>query len=278
VAAVRIDAHQHYWKIARGDYGWITPELPLYRDFLPEHLRPDLERAGIAGTIAVQAAPTIEESEFLLSLCGACDDVLGVVGWVDIAAPDALSQYGRLAKLGKLVGLRVMIQDMDDPHRALDATCIRNLSAFAARKTPVDLLVTSSQLPVVVELLELVPGLHAVLDHLGKPPIAADALEPWATNVRTIARHANVFCKLSGMVTEARSPGWQMGDFVAYVGVVLDAFGMDRVMFGSDWPVCLTAASYEQVCEVLVHALVTHGWDAADERVWGSNASLFYGV
>lgn len=272
---MRIDAHQHYWRIDRGDYGWIGPELPvLYRDYGPSDLVPHLQKHNLDATIVVQAAPTLEETAYLLSLSDESETIAGVVGWLDLNDPDFLLHYQRFSKHPKYVGFRVMIQEIPDANRILEPHFIEALRYFAEHDVPVDLLVVSHQLAPVIELLDQVPGLRAVIDHIAKPRIADGVLEPWKSQMAAIAKHPNVYCKLSGMVTEADHNNWKREDFTSYIRHILEVFGADRVMFGSDWPVCLLAASYEDVVEVLTHSL-PETW-THDDRLFGLNAKGFY--
>lgn len=274
---MRLDAHQHYWKIDRGDYGWLTPEIPvLYRDFLPENLEPQLNKHQIEGTIVVQAAATLEETDYLLELSETEDTIVGVVGWLDIADPEYRSHYERFARHPKFVGFRVMIQDMPDASAVLEPTFVEALTYFAEIDVPIDLLVVSHQLEPVVRLLELVPGLRAVIDHIAKPRIRDGVMEPWQDQMRQIASHSNIYCKLSGMVTEADHSKWERSDFTAYITHVIEVFGSDRVMFGSDWPVCLLAATYDEVIDVLQAAIPASWTEAEQQRLFGLNAKEFY--
>lgn len=274
---MRIDAHQHFWKIDRNDYGWITPEIPvLFRDYLPSDLEPHLPKHGIGKTILVQAAPTIEETEFILELSETADFIAGVVGWLDFEDPTYKKQYERFCKHPKFIGLRVMIQEMEDPNTVLSPAYFEAFSYFAEQDVPVDLLVLANQLPQLVRLLERIPRLRGVVDHLAKPPIASGVLEPWRSHMAEIAQYPNICCKLSGMVTEAGRQGWKKEDFTAYVHATLDLFGAERVMFGSDWPVCLLAATYDEVVDILRQALQDRLPAEAIEAVFGANAAKFY--
>jgi L-fuconolactonase len=274
---MRIDAHQHYWKIDRGDYGWITPELPvLYRDYLPDDLRPHLQKHSLDQTIVVQAAPTLEETDYLLSLSEEEDSIGGVVGWLDLNDPDYRKHYERFSQHPKFVGFRVMIQEMPDASQVLKPHFVEALQYFAEKNVPIDLLVVSRQLASVVRLLELVPSLRGVIDHIAKPQIADGVLEPWRSQMAEIAKHPNIYCKMSGMVTEADHKHWRMNDFHAYIGHTLEMFGPGRVMFGSDWPVCLLAAEYDDVVDVLEQTL-PESWPESDKaRLFGLNAKEFY--
>ncbi|QSF46245.1 amidohydrolase family protein [Paenibacillus tianjinensis] len=274
---MRIDAHQHYWKIDRNDYGWITPEIPvLYRDYLPSDLEPHLQKHGISHTIVVQAAPTVEETEYILELSKHADSIAGVIGWLDLESPLFKTQYRQLCEHPKFTGIRVMIQEMDNPGILLSTPYIEALSYLAEEDLPVDLLVLADQLPQLIELLERVPGLRGVIDHLAKPPIASDRLEPWRTQMAEIAQHPGIYCKLSGMVTEAHPQGWTHEDFTVYVHEMLDLFGPERLLFGSDWPVCLQAATYDEVMDILRIALQDRLSPQEMEPIFGANAARFY--
>jgi L-fuconolactonase len=275
--SIRIDAHQHYWKIARNDYGWITPDIPmLYRDFLPEDLLPHLKEHHLNGTIVVQAAATLAETEYILSLSEASETILGVVGWLDFNDPAYREHFARFSSHPKFVGFRVMIQEMSDPNLILEPHFIEAFAYFAANDVPIDLLVVSHQLDAVVKLLKRVPGLRGVIDHIGKPRIAEGVLEPWKSQLAEIARYPGIYCKLSGMVTEVDHQNWQPSDFTAYIRYVIGVFGTDRILFGSDWPVCLLAASYDETMDVLLQALPEPWSEADNAKLFGENAAVFY--
>ncbi|MCL6548891.1 MAG: amidohydrolase family protein [Alicyclobacillus sp.] len=277
--SVRIDAHQHYWQVERGDYGWLTPDLGiLYRDYLPQDLAPVLAENDIDRTIVVQAAPTVEETQFLLQLADRTDTVAGVVGWLDFEDERFEQQLASLRKHPKLVGLRPMIQDIPDDRWMLRPQVVRSFKVLEAQGFPVDLLVHPRHLPVVLELLGLVPNLRAVVDHLAKPFIRDGQLDPWREQIAAIAAAPNVMCKLSGMVTEAGHTAWTSDHFRPYVEHAVSVFGLDRVMFGSDWPVCLQAATYTQVREALLACLEGLASPADLDNVFGHNAARFYHI
>lgn len=274
---MRIDAHQHYWKINRGDYGWITPELPLlYRDFIPIDLEPLLNKHRIDGSILVQAAPTMEETHYILSLAEQNASVLGVVGWLDLFNSNHRQHYEQMCHHPKFKGFRIMIQDMTDAFRILEPAFVEALRGYAAEEVPVDLLLTSQQMEPVVDLLRLVPNLRGVVDHLAKPPIHSGGVEPWSHYMEEISVFPGICCKLSGMVTEAGQDKWKKEDFVPYIRRVLELFGPQRVMFGSDWPVCLLAADYDEVIDILLHAIPETWSEHEYERLFGDNAKEFY--
>ncbi|PWU70268.1 amidohydrolase family protein [Gracilibacillus dipsosauri] len=273
---MRIDAHQHYWKISRNDYGWITPEIPiLYRDFFEENLIPHLKKNQIDKTIVVQAAPTIEETEFILTQSEKSSIIAGVVGWIDVENPAYKKQLAQFLKHPKFIGIRIMIQDMPDENVILRTKYIEAFEFFAEIDLPVDLLVHSSQLSAVTKLIEQVP-LRGVIDHMAKPNIAAGVLEPWKSYMTQIAKHPNIYCKLSGMVTEAEHGNWKLDDFLPFVDHVVDMFGIHRILYGSDWPVCLLSASYDEVFQLLKKALSNKVTEEEEDCIFGRNAIDFY--
>lgn len=274
---MRIDAHQHYWKVDRGDYDWITPDLQvLNQDYLLEDLMPHLKEHRLDGTIVVQAAATREETDYLLSLAESTDSIFGVVGWVDLNDTNCVQQSERFLSHPKCVGFRVMIQEMSDATAILEPHYVEALRWFAKKEVPIDLLVVSHQLEPLIQLLDQVPGLRGVIDHIAKPRIADQVREPWASQMKELAKHQGLYCKLSGMVTEADHTEWKPADFAYYIQYVLELFGSRRVMFGSDWPVCLLAASYDQVIDVLLEAIPDHFTDEDKQRLFGLNAKEFY--
>jgi L-fuconolactonase len=241
---MKIDAHQHYWRMARGDYGWLTPDLgPIHRDFLPDDLRPLLAAAGVDRTILVQAAPTEAETQFLLEIARDEPTVAGVVGWVQCDAPDAADRIAALARDPLLVGLRPMIHDIADPDWMLSPAVGKALDATERQGLVFDALVRPRHLSRLLVLADRHPGLAIVLDHCGKPAIARGEVRPWAEDVAALAARPNVSVKLSGLVTEAAN-GWTADDLRPYAGHALACFGPSRTMWGSDWPVLTLAGSY----------------------------------
>lgn len=276
---MRIDAHQHYWKIERGDYGWITPERPvLYRDFMPVDLEPLLNQHDLNGSIIVQAAPTIEETNYILSLASQTSSVLGVVGWLDLFDADHRKVYDQFRNHPKFKGFRIMIQDMPDASRILEPQFIDRLRGYAAEDVPVDLLLISGQMETVLKLLQKVPNLRGVINHIAKPSIKSGEIEPWLGYLKQYAQFPGIYCKCSGMVTEADHDEWRMEEFIPYIQQVLEIFGPNRVMFGSDWPVCLLAAEYSQVMEILLNSLPDTWGEHERGRLFGTNAKEFYSL
>lgn len=272
---MKVDAHLHLWRLARGDYGWITEDLvPLRRDFEPAEARAELDRAGIDGAVLVQAAPTVEETRFLLGHAAAHGWILGVVGWVDLVAPDAPDQIAALASDPKLKGIRPMIQDIADPAWMLRDELTPALRTVSELDLAFDALVTPRHLDALSNFLERYPDLRVVIDHGAKPEIAQGGFEPWASRMRTIARSSPAGCKLSGLVTEA-GPGWTAERLRRYVDHLLEVFGAERLVFGSDWPVVTLVGDYTGWTGVARRLLA--GLDEVDlERIFGGNAAALY--
>ncbi len=249
-----VDAHHHVWDLSVRDQDWITgPELrPLRRNFTVADLASEARVAGIDRTVLVQTITVPEETPEFLALAAEHELIAGVVGWTDLTRPDVAEELARLRELpggGYLKGIRHQVQGEPDPEWLLRADVRRGLAALTDAGLVYDLVVLPHQLPACVKAAADHAGLTFVLDHLGKPPIASGERAPWETAVRSLAALSNTVCKLSGMVTEADLASWRVDDLRPYAEVVLDAFGPDRLMFGSDWPVCTLAASYGQVLD-----------------------------
>jgi L-fuconolactonase len=270
-----IDAHQHFWQIARGDYGWLTPELaPIYRDFGPADLAPILARHGIARSILVQAAPTVAETRYMLAIAATTPSVAGVVGWVDFTTPDAPAAIAELARDPLLVGLRPMVHDIDDDDWLLRDDLRPAIAAMAARGLVFDALVRPRHLPRLVRFIERHPELAIVVDHGAKPEIAAARIEPWLSDMRAIAARPAVMCKLSGLVTEA-AHGWRPADVRPCIDHLLALFGPARLVWGSDWPVVDLAGGYDGWWGLTQEALAD--CSAADRaQILGANAECLY--
>jgi L-fuconolactonase len=248
---MHIDAHQHFWVYDPREYDWIDDSIaPLRRDFLPDDLKPELERAGFQGCVAVQARQTLEETRWLLELAASTPFVLGVVGWVDLQSPQVRSQLETFAGNPKLVGVRHVVQGEPDDRFLLRAEFLRGSSVLEEFDLAYDILIYPRHLPVAAEFVRHFPGQRFVLDHLAKPPIKSGSLHPWARGIRELAAFPNVLCKLSGLVTEADWQQWKPEHLVPYIDVAFECFGPDRLMIGSDWPVCTVAASYARAMDV----------------------------
>jgi L-fuconolactonase len=272
-----IDAHQHFWRIARGDYGWLTPQQGvLYRDFAPEDLRQELADCHVTATVVVQAAPTEAETRFLIGLSRDHAEIRGIIGWVDFEAPDVRTRVRALVEEGggKLKGLRPMVQDIEDSNwlarPALDAAfevLMENDLTFDALAKPV-------HLEALLQRLRQYPGLAAVLDHAGKPDIAAGSFEPWAKHIEQLAGTTSMCCKLSGLLTEA-GPAAGVEVLDPYVAHVFACFGPERVMWGSDWPVVTTRASYREWLDMARRLVARHA-PGSEESVFRSCAMRCY--
>lgn len=274
---MRIDSHQHFWKAARGDYHWMGPAVPvLCRDYLPEDLRPWLVKNRIDKTILVQAAQTRAETDFLLELAQANDFIAGVIGWLDLDSPNFADELKLYSKKPKFLGVRPMLQDLEKDDWILRPRVIDSLKLISQRNIPFEFLTYTRHLPYVLKVLDAVPGLRAVVDHVSKPEIKSRKLDPWKSLVSEVAKHPNIQCKLSGMITEADHKTWTAEDLRPYVEHVLNCFGFERVMFGSDWPVCLLAGSYDQVIGAVQSILKPHLDERLEADIFGGNAARFY--
>ena len=275
---MRIDAHQHFWNYSAAEYPWIGAGLErLARDYLPSDLEPLLAAKQIDGSVAVQARQSVEESLWLLALAKAHPLVKGVVGWVDLRSDRVGDDLRVLAANPTFVGVRHVVQDEPDPRFVLGEGFIRGLRQLRQHGLSYDLLLYPSQLPAAIELVGLLPEQPFVVDHLAKPRIATGEIADWERDIRAIARHDNVCCKVSGMVTEAVRRGWKRDDFTPYLDVVLEAFGPERLMFGSDWPVCLLAGEYADVAAI-PRDYFSRLSTTEQQMIWGDTAAGFYGL
>jgi L-fuconolactonase len=270
-----VDAHHHLWDLGVRDQDWITgPALaPLRRDFLLADFQPLADANGVAASVVVQTVTVPGETPELLTLAAASDLIVGVVGWADLTDPGIAERIAALTAMpggAKLVGLRHQVQSEPDPDWLTRPDVLRGLAAVGEAGLVYDLVITAGQLPAAARAAAAVPGLRFVLDHLGKPPIASGRTEPWAADLRRLAGLPNTVGKLSGLVTEADWDRWQVTDLRPYTDVALDAFGPDRLMFGSDWPVCTLAAGYGDVLETARG--LTAGLSPAER------AAVFYGT
>lgn len=277
-----VDAHHHVWDLGVRDQDWITgPALtPLRRDFPLGDYQAVAEANGIAASVVVQTVTVPGETPELLALAGASDLIGGVVGWTDLTAPDIADRIAALKDQpggGKLVGLRHQVQSEPDPDWLTRPDVLRGLAAVGQAGLVYDLVVTPGQLGASAQAAAAVPDLVFVLDHLGKPPIAAGRMQPWARDLRRLAAPPNTAAKLSGLVTEADWSRWQVGDLRPYAETALDAFGPARLMFGSDWPVCTLAGSYPDVLAA-ARDLTADLSPAEREAVFAGTATSVYGL
>ncbi len=274
---MRIDAHQHFWALARGDYGWLTPDLgTIYRDFTPDDLLPLLAAAEIDGTVLVQAAPTVAETKFMLSLADQNAFIKGVVGWVDFEAADAPTQIAALAAHPALVGLRPMIQNIANPLWMLSDALTPAFNAVQRHDLTFDALTLPHHLDPLRQLLERHPDMRVIIDHGSKPLIKDAILGDWSDNMTAMARDTSAWCKLSGLVTEAAAD-WTIEDLRPYVDHLLSTFGPSRLIWGSDWPVCTLASSYERWLDT-TNILLSQLSIAERQAIMGGNAARAYNL
>jgi len=274
--AERIDAHHHLWKYRAADYGWIDDSMrALKRDFLPADLEKELCGAGVSGAVAVQARQTLAETRWLLDLASQSAVMRGVVGWAPIASEDFRVDLEHLRSHKKLKGLRHAIQDEPDPNFILGSDFNRGIANLRGTGLVYDILIFEKHLPATIQFVDRHPEQVFVVDHVAKPRIRERAIEPWRRNIVELARRENVCCKISGMATEGNWSSWSELDLRPYVEVVLDAFGPNRLMAGSDWPVCLLATSYVHWFEVLNGLLHRLSMPEKD-RILGGTASEVY--
>lgn len=273
---MKIDAHQHFWRYDPVQHAWIDDAMAaLRRDFLPSDLAPVLRQHQIDGTVLVQVDQTEAETYALLRLVQESPFVKGVVGWVDLKAPDVAERLAYFARFDALKGFRHIVQAEPDDRFMLDPAFQRGIGHLKDFGFTYDLLVYPHQLPAAIRLVATHPEQRFVLDHIAKPPIRAQVREPWASLLRTLAQHDNVWCKVSGLVTEADFDTWTPSHIFPYLDVVFEAFSENRLMFGSDWPVCRCAATYDQVLSLIENYTTGHRAEAR-RKLFGENAVAFY--
>jgi L-fuconolactonase len=273
---MRVDAHQHFWKWSKG---WFSrPETVLGRDYMPTDFEPLRKAQAIDKTIVVQTAPHTAETDFLLQLTETCRYIGGVVGWLDLESPDFPDVLEQYAQKRYFVGIRPMLESLPEDDWVLRPRVVESLQLIAEAGLAFEFLTFTRHLPYVLRVLDKVPHLRAVIDHLSKPEIKAARMQPWQDLMREVALRPNVYCKLSGMMTEADPSNWTREQLRPYAEHVLEQFGAERVMFGSDWPVCLLAASYEEVIETTRDLVTSSLGNAAEQPIFGGNAARFYGL
>jgi L-fuconolactonase len=275
---VRIDAHQHFWRYDEREYDWISEGMEsLRRDFLPADLEPELRRAGFQGSIAVQARQSLEETRWLLELAERNPFVVGVVGWVDLRSPEAALQLDALRGNPKLVGVRHVAQSEPDDRFLVGEDFLRGVGLLEGRGLAYDILIYPRHLRVAAEFVDRFPGLRFVLDHAAKPEIRTGEIRDWARDLSTLARLPNVVCKLSGLVTEADWRAWSPEGVRPYLDVAWDAFGPERLLIGSDWPVCTLAAEYGRTMDLVLDYLSRRP-TTEQEAVCGGNARRLWNL
>ncbi|MEH0152656.1 amidohydrolase family protein [Limibacter armeniacum] len=272
----KIDAHHHLWKYSPKEHAWISEDMEvLKRDFLPAALWAEMQQAGYVGCVAVQASQSEQETQFLLSESSINPFMLGVVGWVNLSHPNIRERLSYFSNFSDFKGVRHVLQDEDDDQFMLREAFVRGIEALQEFGLTYDLLIFPKHLPYAIELVKRFPEQPFVIDHIAKPDIKMGQMEPWKSQIQLIAQNPNVYCKLSGMVTEADWKNWTPAQLHHYLDIVVEAFGTDRLMIGSDWPVCTLAGDYKNVME----AVESYFTDPSDrEKVLGENAIRFYGL
>jgi L-fuconolactonase len=274
---MRIDAHQHFWNYEAVKHSWINDEMAAIRkDFSPADLAPVLQQNKMDGCVAVQADQTENETDFLIALQAKNDFIKGVVGWVDLRAENIIERLAHYAKFNCVKGFRHVLQH-EEPDFMLQSDFVRGIAALQQFGFTYDILIFPNHLKAALQLVKQFPNINFVIDHIAKPYIKKGEIETWATDMCTIAEYKNVYCKISGMVTEADFKYWKKEDFTAYINVMITAFGTERILFGSDWPVCLSAAAYHEVVEIVDDYFKSF---TKEEQAgfWGKNAEIFYNL
>lgn len=276
---MKIDAHQHFWIYNSKDYSWIDDSMKaLRRDCLPADLKTQLKEAGFSGTIAVQARQTVEETRWLLGLADSNSFIKGVVGWVDLCSEDDLKeQLDEFCRSEKLVGVRHVVQDEHDDNFMLRDDFLKGLGMLKKYDLTYDLLLFPKHLPVACRVVSMFPDQKFVLDHISKPPIKTHETGQWKDDIMKLAEFSNVWCKLSGIVTEADPRNWKPEEFGPYLDIVFKAFGPERLMTGSDWPVCLIAGGYKEVMAIVEIYISEMSPDVRD-KILGLNCKEFYAI
>ena len=273
-----IDSHQHFWKYEPKKHSWIDNKMKVIRkDFMPSDLQNIYTKNNIDGCVAVQADQTLEETDFLLDLSSKNDFIKGVVGWADLRAENIDDVLKHYSQFEKLKGFRHVVQGEADHNFLLRPDFLRGISALEKYNFTYDILVFPHQLGSVLEFVKHFPNQKFVIDHIAKPYIKDDFFDGWATLMTEIAKHKNVCCKVSGMITEADYNTWTQAQLQPYLELVFEAFGTDRMMFGSDWPVCLVAGNYQQV-KIIITNFISKFSEVEQQAIMGENAIKFYNL
>lgn len=273
-----IDSHQHFWQVGRFDYPWMNSSLGvLYRDYLPDQLKPILAENGVGKTVVVQASNSVEESRWLLNLADEHPFVAGVVGWVDLSSDDVDRQLDELVSHPKFKGVRHLVESEPADDWLVQPQVLRGLKRLSDYGVSYDLLVHTRHLKHIQRVVDACPDLKLVIDHMAKPPIVSGEIEKWGQELRQVAANEQINCKLSGLITEANWTSWTTNDLRPYVECALELFGSSRLLFGSDHPVCLLAASYERVLGSF-RELLKDLSSSEQEKIFGGNAAEFYGL
>lgn len=275
---MKIDAHQHFWKYNKDEYAWINRQMCILKnDYLPGELNQLIKQNGFQGTITVQARQSLDETRWLLKLATENEFIKGVVGWVDLCSVSLEDQLHEFIEHPKFVGVRHVLQDEPDDYFMLRESFIRGTGLLNKFNLVYEILIFPGHLPQTAEFLSHFPDQPFVLDHIAKPDIKNKVISPWKEGILKLAQFENVYCKLSGMVTEADWQNWSEEDFKPYLDVILNAFGTDRLMIGSDWPVCLIAGKYRDVMNIPFHYFQKFSHHE-QEAIFGLNAKKVYGI
>ena len=273
---LKIDSHQHFWKYDSLKHAWIDDSMAvLKRDFLPQDLEPILVKHQIDGCVAVQADQSKEETSFLIDLAEKHDFIKGIVGWVDLQAKDLEEQLSSYSENKWIKGFRHVLQDEPDNEFILQTEFINGLGKLSKFDFTYDILIFPKQLTSATKAVRLLPNQKFVLDHIAKPSIVNGELEEWKRGISELAKSENVYCKLSGMVTEAKWKKWNYDDFVPYMDFIMETFGSNRLLFGSDWPVCTLSGDYGQVLQI-VDQYIKNLTNSEQAGILGENAVDFY--
>lgn len=273
---MRIDAHQHFWRYNPEEYGWIDDSMScIRRNFLPSDLEPELKRASFDGCVAVQVRQTLKETHWLLHLADSSPFIVGVIGWVDLRSNNVRAELETLSAHPKFLGVRHIVQSEPDDRFLLQPEFLRGINMLEEFDLTYDILIYPRHLSVASEFVHRLPTHRFVLDHLAKPLIKSGTVHPWESDIRELAKFQNVFCKVSGLVTEADWKSWRPEHITPYLEIALDCFGPERLMFGSDWPVCTVAASYSQVMNLVEDFLGSYS-DHVRKAVLGGTAERFW--
>jgi len=273
---MKIDSHQHFWSYNSNEYGWISNDMEiLQKDYLPDHLKTELSSTGFDGSVAVQARQSLAETQWLLNLADQHSFIKGVIGWVDLCSPDVEQHLIQFSGNPKLVGIRHVIHDEQDENFMLRKSFMRGIAYLKKFGLTYDILVFPRHLSNTIQLVSQFPEQVFILDHIAKPSIKDKKISPWKEHIEKLARFRNVYCKLSGMVTEANVKNWQQEELIPYLNIVFDAFGTDRLMIGSDWPVCRLAGSYKQIMRVVLDYIISFP-EQDKKNILGENAIKAY--
>jgi L-fuconolactonase len=273
---MKIDSHQHFWRYNNTEFGWINDEMAVIRrDFLPNDLLPELKQIGFDGSINVQARQNLDETRWLLVMADNNDFIKGVVGWVDLCSAVIENQLASFSQNPKFVGVRHVVHDEPDDNFMARADFQYGISLLEKYGLTYDILIFPKHLKLANELVAKFPNQKFVLDHIAKPFIKDKVYSPWDKDISSLAKNPNVYCKLSGMVTEADWKNWKPSDFKYYLDIIFEAFGEDRIMIGSDWPVCTVAGKYQDIMKIVMNYFGNMDIKIS-EKILGENCFNFY--